>query len=290
MKNKFFLIIIVLILFTAGCSSIERDWDLATGAGTSSAFRTFLQEHPDSKYSADAQAKIEKVDWEQVQSSINPDAFRTFLKKYPDSQYSTDAQARMATLDKEAWDKIKNDDSVHTFRHFLWTHPDSTFSVEADTKIATMAKTAWKKALQENKAYSYKTFLKTYPDCEFSSKALSNLEQLEAHKAVILLEVPGILSPGDQYSIVFKETNGVGVVFKEKQYSLVCGISVYQRSGSGLVDSDWIKVPPNGEVRDNNYIPWDWDNCSEIRNGWYGGYDDYGNYIEVPYSYQIKVK
>ncbi len=248
MRNQLSLLIIVLILFTAGCVSIEKDWDFATSSGNSSAYRAFLQKHPDSKYSADAQARI-------------------------------------AALGKEDWERIKNSDRVDDYRNFIWRHPDSEFTVEANAKIVTMARDAWKKTLLENKSYAYRSFLQTYPDCEFSPKALSNLEQLKAHKAVIVAEVPEILSPGDHYSIVFKETNGVGVVFKERQYFLVCDTGVYKRPGTGIVESDWIKVPPNGEGRHKSYVPWNWDNCSEVRNAWFGGHDDNGNYIEVRYSY-----
>ena len=91
---------------------------------------------------------------------------------------------------------------------------------------------------------------------------------------------------------MFKETNGVGVVFKEEQYLLVCDTGVYRRRGMEIVESDWVNVPPNGERRHNSYIPWSWnnDNCFEVTDAWLGGYDDYGNYIKVPYSFRIRVK
>lgn len=89
------LAIIVLV----GCSRVKDDWRAAQGADTNEAYQDFLQQHPDSEFAAQAQARLKQLaedrDWQQVAATDTRDAYEQFVAQHADSKWAQEARVRI---------------------------------------------------------------------------------------------------------------------------------------------------------------------------------------------------
>jgi len=87
---------------------------------------------------------------------------------------------------------------------------------------------------------------------------------------------------------VLRETNGIGVIIKHYTYWIKCEDGIWSPRSSELAEEYWVRIKPFGEGIFNINVPqWPW-NCDSVPYAWLFGYDDYGNKIEVIFSYKIK--
>ena len=76
------------LLTVAACSAEQQDWRAAEAAGTSEAYKHFLEQHPDSELAGKARERVgefaEDRDWQAASKLGTADAYRTFLASHPD--------------------------------------------------------------------------------------------------------------------------------------------------------------------------------------------------------------
>lgn len=90
------------LLTVAGCSGEQQDWRAAEAAGTSEAYKHFLEQHPDSELSAKARERVgefaEDRDWQEASKLGTADAYRGFLGAHPDGRWSQEARIRIESF------------------------------------------------------------------------------------------------------------------------------------------------------------------------------------------------
>ena len=88
-----------VLLTVAGCSAEQQDWRAAEAAGTSEAYKHFLEQHPDSELSGKARERVgefaEDRDWQQATKLGTAEAYRAFLTAHPDGRWSQEARIRV---------------------------------------------------------------------------------------------------------------------------------------------------------------------------------------------------
>jgi hypothetical protein len=91
-----------VLLIVAGCSAEQQDWRAAEAAGTSEAYKHFLEQHPDSELSAKARERVgefaEDRDWQEASKLGTAEAYRTFLSAHPDGRWSQEARIRFESF------------------------------------------------------------------------------------------------------------------------------------------------------------------------------------------------
>jgi len=91
-----------LLLTVAGCSAEQQDWRAAEAAGTSEAYRHFLEQHPDSELSGKARERVgefaEDRDWQEASKLGTAEAYRAFLSAHPDGRWSQEARIRVESF------------------------------------------------------------------------------------------------------------------------------------------------------------------------------------------------
>jgi hypothetical protein len=89
---------LVLVLL-AGCSRAKDDWNAAQSADTGEAYQDFLQQHPDSEYAVQAQARLKQLaedrDWQQAAAADKPEAYEQFVAQHADSKWAQEARVRI---------------------------------------------------------------------------------------------------------------------------------------------------------------------------------------------------
>jgi cell division septation protein DedD len=86
-------------LLLAGCSRVKDDWRAAQSADTSEAYQDFLQQHPDSEYAVQAQARLKQLaeerDWQQAAATDTLEAYEQFVAQHADSKWAQEARVRI---------------------------------------------------------------------------------------------------------------------------------------------------------------------------------------------------
>lgn len=86
-------------LLLAGCSRVKDDWHAAQSADTSEAYQDFLQQHPDSEYAVQAQARLKQLaeerDWQQAAAADTLEAYEQFVAQHADSKWAQEARVRI---------------------------------------------------------------------------------------------------------------------------------------------------------------------------------------------------
>lgn len=90
------------LLTVAGCSGEQQDWRGAEAAGTSEAYKHFLEQHPDSELAGKARERVgefaEDRDWQEASKLGTADAYRAFLTAHPDGRWSQEARIRVESF------------------------------------------------------------------------------------------------------------------------------------------------------------------------------------------------
>jgi cell division septation protein DedD len=91
-----------VLLTVAGCSAEQQDWRAAEAAGTSEAYKQFLEQHPDSELAGKARERVgefaEDRDWQEASKLGTADAYRAFLAAHPDGRWSQEARIRVESF------------------------------------------------------------------------------------------------------------------------------------------------------------------------------------------------
>lgn len=95
-------VLAAVLLTVAACSAEQQDWRAAEAAGTSEAYKHFLEQHPDSELAAKAHERVgefaEDRDWSQASQLGTADAYRKFLAAHPNGRWSQEARIRVESF------------------------------------------------------------------------------------------------------------------------------------------------------------------------------------------------
>lgn len=94
------------VLVLGGCSRVKDDWKAAQGADTSEAYQDFMQQHPDSEFAVQAQARLKQLaedrDWQQAASTDTLEAYEQFVAQHADSKWAQEARVRIENFNLAA--------------------------------------------------------------------------------------------------------------------------------------------------------------------------------------------
>jgi cell division septation protein DedD len=87
------------VLLLAACSRVGDDWRAAQAADTTEAYQEFLQQHTDSEFGVQAQARIKQLaedrDWQQASALDTRDAYEQFVAQHADGKWAQEARVRI---------------------------------------------------------------------------------------------------------------------------------------------------------------------------------------------------
>lgn len=183
--NKKTRIIILSALVLLGCATIEDDWKRAQTGNSVYSYKKYLQVHPESPYTTEATAQLEKKMWEQAQSLDAPEAYNAYLKEYPNGRYAGAAtEAAKNSIEPAAFRQAQKENTISSFENFIAKYPNSLLVKDAKTKIERLYK---EQELEAEFNSKFKTLddpdqieklIDTYSDYKFAEKAIPRLEDM----------------------------------------------------------------------------------------------------------------
>lgn len=76
---------IFLLILTAGCGSEASHWEKTKQTNTAEAYKSFLNNYPNSQYVAEAKTRIEELEWADTKAKNTLEGYRDYTAKYPTS-------------------------------------------------------------------------------------------------------------------------------------------------------------------------------------------------------------
>lgn len=130
-------------LVIAGCGTAEYDWNQALAANTLAGYQTFLKEHGNSKYAANARGRIlgfqDDQAWSRAQATGTIDGYQEYLRAEGGGIHAPDAQYEITALQRaQAWKSLPNDASFGSLQAFLQKFPQGQESNAARQKLAAL--------------------------------------------------------------------------------------------------------------------------------------------------------
>ena len=129
----------------------EQDWADSCKANTVQAYQHFLEQWDDSKYTGQAQARLNALlepearrKWTRTRQSNTIADYLDFLEKYSTTKYAVQAKARLTALResaaRQAWAVVTRVDTTEAYRAFQKQHSESRLVVVAEDRIAALEK------------------------------------------------------------------------------------------------------------------------------------------------------
>jgi len=175
-RSLLILLVVPLLFIFSGC--IASAWKQAQVSNTPDAYRRFLQEYPDSKFSKQAEDAIEELDWRETEKVNTVLRYKAYLGRYPISRHRAEAQEGIDKIDKIAWTEAESQGTVSAYEKYLRDHPDGKFKKKAHDALECIE---WEKIENEweriEKIGRYCEFLNQNSTSRFAGEARTNIEK-----------------------------------------------------------------------------------------------------------------
>lgn len=139
-----YLSLLVIAAALGACSNPEDDFHTAERAGTTAAWREFIQQHPDSTLAGQARLRLddllEQQDWTKAQAAQSAEALRTYLQAHPMGPNADAALEQLLDLERRfIWQTAERTASREAYENFLLQYPDAPEADEARQRIAALS-------------------------------------------------------------------------------------------------------------------------------------------------------
>jgi len=177
MKKNFItfkiLIITGIIIISYACNNTEKAWKNAQADNTLEAYMEFLDNHPDSEFSGDAERKIELLVWENAISGARIVDYEGYIEQYPDGVFVNNA-ARI--IDSLRFYEVDNIRTIEAYNGFLNNFPQNRYT---DTIRSRIIDLEWENAQHDNSISAYQDFLNNYPGNKYEQAAIGQIEKIK---------------------------------------------------------------------------------------------------------------
>jgi len=134
---------LVAVLWLAGCSSAQSDWQQANAGNTVSAYQAFLQKYPNTPQAAQARSRInallDEQAWARAQRTNTVQAYQSYIQDEPSGIHLEEAKANIAANERStAWLAASATDTPEALRSFLQKYPQGSEADKAKARLAQM--------------------------------------------------------------------------------------------------------------------------------------------------------
>jgi len=93
-----FCFLLAALFMFAACASEKNDWQKAETEDSISAYRGFIDKHPDSEFAAEAKNRIHKIIFQTYSQRNSIGSYKEYINKNPNSPLRADAESRIQSL------------------------------------------------------------------------------------------------------------------------------------------------------------------------------------------------
>ena len=194
----------------------EAAWKTASEAATIESLRSYLEDHRQGQYAAQAIAEIAAIEgaaqaakladetaWNEASEAGKIEGLRKYLEDHRQGQYAARARAEIAALeeagqaaklaDEAAWNEVSEAGKIEGLRKYLEEHPQGQYIVQARQELALLEEAtraalradtlAWDEAAQKGTIKDLQDYADTYPLGQHVTQAKEKIAELKAGQA-----------------------------------------------------------------------------------------------------------
>ena len=189
----FRVLVIVIIISTYGCATMQDKWEKAAKEDTIQAYTLFLNnEKPDAEYRNKAETRIwelreaqrakeETAAFERARASKRQESdLKTFLSTYPSGKHAPEARK---LLEQSAYNRAMKENTAYAYSAFLSSYPNSD---QAPDATARLRKIRFDNARRSETLSEYENFIKQYPEGEDTRELKNNLPRIQKSEEDVL--------------------------------------------------------------------------------------------------------
>lgn len=254
-------IVMLIIILIVGCATTKKHWGIARSEDTIEAYENFLNNHPKSEFSEQAQTRLKKLyterDWEETKLTDTITAYEKFLHLHPKSEFSEKAKFRLEQLlTSQDWEQAKIKDTIAAYEKFIKSHPESKFSDLAQQRLNELQRDLdiWEQVKKKGSIRSYRQFIANNPKSRYIDEAKASIADYETdikgrsildalNNGKIEVEVTGSGIENVTMKIRRLVKHRIKIVCQVGTYFVCCGSAQNMVSRSeeiiDLTDEDW---------------------------------------------------
>jgi len=161
------LLLLVLLVALAACTSSK--YKEAAESGDIVRLQQFVEDHPESKYAARAQALIQEIRFDRAAQENTEEAWRAFLQDFPGSTREAEVRARLEEL---IFARYRQLDTYEGWAEYLGeTHP-AAYAEKARERLGALNFERVKAARDPDQ---WSAFLREFPESKLREQALDEL-------------------------------------------------------------------------------------------------------------------
>lgn len=105
MKTALLSLLLMPMLFVAGCVTAESSFEHAKQMDNVSAYRGFLAQYPQHPLATEARTRIDDIDFQAALKTNTVGGYEDYLKNHQDSRHLSEARQRLAAAKEDAFNK-----------------------------------------------------------------------------------------------------------------------------------------------------------------------------------------
>jgi hypothetical protein len=123
-------------------------------------------------------------DWQQASTTNTVAAYAAFVQKHPNTAQSVEAQQRIRALgDERAWARAEQANTIQSYQNYIQDDPAGIHVAEAKDHIAASERAAaWTAAASTDTPDALEAFLQKYPQGPQADQAKARLAQLSGYR------------------------------------------------------------------------------------------------------------
>lgn len=125
------LLVAAAVVTLAACASDEGAWSKAQKADSVAAYQEYLRDHPQGKFAAQANARVDELELSAAEEAGTVAALEAYLASHPGSSVAGRASERLAQL---RFAEAEANGTAEAWAAFLEKHPDSDLAIKARAK------------------------------------------------------------------------------------------------------------------------------------------------------------
>ncbi|MCF8365761.1 MAG: hypothetical protein K9H16_08270 [Bacteroidales bacterium] len=184
MKNLVFCLIILLFL---GSCATKKEYYQTQQINTIEAYEHFLNDNPDSKFSAEAQLRLNNMKdekaWTDAITQHTTESIKGYLSVYPNGAHKPEAEKTLKKLEEvHDWNEALDRNSIDGFESFIVKYPSSVNKSRAEEKLFDLKlENAWEKVKDTEEIEKLELFRNDFPESRYNKECINLIDYLKTY-------------------------------------------------------------------------------------------------------------
>lgn len=169
-KLNNWVLMVLLVLLTFGCATMQNRWKDAQLANSISAYEAFLSRYSKGEFADEARARLEALYLQKAKDTNTVEAYKGFLERYPHGKPADEARKLMDPL---LFEDAQSMNTSTAYENYINTFPNGKYVEKAEEMIVNAL---YIETIETGTVRGYEDFIQRYPDSEHTDDIFERLK------------------------------------------------------------------------------------------------------------------